>query len=136
MSGAGLVFYFAGSLLTTFFTGSIDDPTGIQTIGLLRIVAFSMPFLALVMILNGALRGSGDTLWPLLFTFLGFVGVRIPGACLLAWESIEIPLLGISIAGFGLGVAGAWYAMVADVVFRSLLVVFRFWQGGWQKIKI
>lgn len=136
MSTAGLVFYFGGSLLTTFFTGSIDDPTGLQTTGLLRIVAFSMPSLALVMILNGALRGSGDTLWPLLFTFLGYIGVRIPGACWLAWESVEIPLVDISIAGFGLGVAGAWYAMVADVVFRSLLVVFRFWQGGWRKTKV
>ena len=47
-----------------------------------------------------ALRGAGDTAWPLAFTFLGFVGVRLPLAWMLAihWQW---------------GIAGAWYAMVA-----------------------
>ena len=70
------------------------------------------------------------------FTFIGFLGVRIPGAYLLAWDEIGLPLGDWAIPGFGLGVIGAWYAMVADVVVRSVLVVVRFWHGGWKRIAV
>jgi putative MATE family efflux protein len=136
MASAGLVFFFGGGWLTAFFTGSSLDPTAQLTTRLLRIVAWSMPSLAIVSILTGALRGAGDTRWPLLFTFIGFVGVRLPGACLLAWEEVAIPLTGISIPGFGWGVMGAWYAMVADTVLRSILVLIRFFQGGWKNVRV
>ena len=42
-------------------------------------------------ILTGGLRGAGDTRWPLAITFIGLLGLRIPGACLLAWDHIAIP---------------------------------------------
>lgn len=35
--------------------------------------------------------------------------------------------------GMGWGVEGAWYAMTADVIVRSVLVSLRFWHGGWYK---
>jgi Na+-driven multidrug efflux pump len=90
---------------------------------LLRIVSVAMPPLAILQVLTGALRGAGDTAWPLLFTFLGFLAVRLPLAYLLAihWHW---------------GVAGAWYAMVADMIFRCALVVFRFLHGGWKKVEV
>jgi len=106
------------------------------TIRLLQLVAFSMPSLALMIILSGALRGAGDTRWPLIFACVGLLGIRIPLALWLAQDQIHLPLLGLEIDGWGLGVIGAWYAMIADVVLRSLMITARFWHGGWQRIKV
>ena len=133
---AALVFYFAGAWLAGFFTGDIHDPTAMAAGKLLKIVAFSTPPLAVVMVLTGALRGAGDTRWPLVVTFLGLIAVRLPLACLFAWESFHIPGIDITITGFGLGVAGAWWAMVIDVVLRSVLLIFRFWQGSWKTMTV
>src|SRR2546423_6535004 len=44
----------------------------------LRLIAFAMPALACVIIFTQALRGAGDTRVPVLVSWLGFLGVRIP----------------------------------------------------------
>jgi putative MATE family efflux protein len=135
MTAAGLVLFFAGESLAVVFVGERDE-TAILVGHLLKIVALSCPPLAVLMVTSGALRGSGDTAWPLAFTFIGLVCVRIPGACLLAWDEVPLPLVGVSLPGLGLGVAGAWWAMVADVTLRSLLAAGRFAQGGWKWVKV
>jgi len=135
MTLAGLVLFFAGDRLAVLFIGRQNE-TAILVGQLLKIVALSCPALAVLMVLSGALRGSGDTAWPLAFTFIGLVGVRIPGACLLAWDEVPLPLMDVSLTGLGLGVAGAWWAMVADVAIRSLLAAARFTQGGWKRVKV
>lgn len=136
LTAAALVFYFAGASLAGFFTGDVNDPTAVAAGELLKIVAYSTPPLAVVMVLTGALRGAGDTRWPLAATFVGLIVVRLPLACLFSWETIAIPGIDIAITGFGLGVAGAWWAMVIDVVLRSALLVFRFWQGSWKAMSV
>ncbi|MEQ8791461.1 MAG: MATE family efflux transporter [Pirellulaceae bacterium] len=136
MSGAGLLFFFGGGPITGVFTHDSDPATRDLTIRLLRIVAVSEPFLAATMILTGALRGAGDTRWPLLFTLVGFLGVRIPAALVLSLDVVHLPLLEVVLPGYGLGVIGAWYAMVADIVVRSVLVSARFWHGGWMRTEV
>lgn len=136
MTFAGTVFFFFGRNLTALFTGDWNDPTGIETAQLLRIVAFSMPALAIVMIITGALRGAGDTKWPLINTLVGFVVIRIPLACWMAWDEVSIPALNFSIEGCGWGVIGAWYAMMIDLFLRSLFVGLRFAHGGWRKARV
>lgn len=136
LTSAGILFYFCPESLTAFFTGSADNPTAIITSSLLQIVALSMPFLAVLMIITGGLHGAGDTRWTLAITLTGFLLVRLPLACLLAWEQVPIPFLGIEMEGWNLGVQGAWYAMLADVILRSLLTATRFWHGGWTKIQV
>jgi Na+-driven multidrug efflux pump len=89
-----------------------------------------------VIIMTGALRGAGDTLWPLLFSIIGLLGIRIPIAYFLCWEEIHIPLTDLVVTGMNLGVIGAWYAMVADIVVRSMMVFARFLHGGWQTIRV
>jgi Na+-driven multidrug efflux pump len=135
MTAAGFVLYFGGESLASFFTGS-PNPTSELTGKLLKIVALSCPSLAILMVLSGALRGAGDTRWTLAITFIGLVGVRVPGACLLAWDEAPLPLTDLAIPGLGLGVAGAWYAMVADVILRSVLMTGRFLQGGWKTVRV
>ena len=95
-----------------------------------------MPALAVMMILTGALRGAGDTRWPLVFSLIGFLGVRIPAAYFLALPQVELPALQLVIAGCGLGVVGTWYAMVGDLCVRALLMIARFVQGGWQQVAV
>ena len=135
MTAAGVFFFVGAEPLAGFFLGESNAQVIPISGQLLRIVSFAMPPLALSMVLTGALRGAGDTRWPLAITFVGFLGVRIPLAYLLAQDSVDVPLLG-PISGWGLGVVGAWYAMVADVWVRCLLVVVRFAHGGWKRTEV
>jgi Na+-driven multidrug efflux pump len=47
-----------------------------------------------------------------------------------------LPLIDVVLPAAGLGVAGAWYAMIADVILRSLLAAGRFVHGGWQATRV
>jgi putative MATE family efflux protein len=135
MVSAGAVMFLGADWLAAFFTGGQSE-TARSTAPLLRIVSVAMPSLALSMILTGALRGAGDTRWPFVFTVIGFMGLRIPLAAILAWDHVPLPLVESGLPGMSLGVQGAWYAMVIDVIARSVLVVWRFWQGGWKHVKV
>jgi putative MATE family efflux protein len=135
MSLAGMLFLFAGENLAQFFIGHPTSLT-LQAGELLKIVACGCPALALLTVLTGGLRGSGDTRVPLLITFIGLVGVRIPLACFLAWDFIPLPLTGSSLPALGLGVGGAWLAMVLDAWLRSQLALWRFMHGGWTRVKV
>jgi Na+-driven multidrug efflux pump len=135
MAAAGAFFYLAATPLAAFFRG--DHPGEVVPLAaeLLRIVAYAMVPLALMMVLVGALRGAGDTRWPLVLNLLGIVLLRVPLAIYLAYDVITLPLVG-TVPGAGLGVVGAWYAAVADIVLRCLLLIARFRQEGWQKIEV
>lgn len=122
MSIVGLLFFLFPAPFVRLFV-----PTDTEVIGLasmcLRIVAFSEPFFALVMVYAGALRGAGDTLWVMVYTIISVWVVRIGLAYIFA-----------NVLGWGL--AGAWWAMNIDIVLRALLLWRRFVSGEWQKIKI
>ncbi len=136
MGIAALGFFFYGRELAAIFTGDFDHPTTILAGKLLAIVAISTPFLASLQVFNGALRGAGDTRFPLLVAFIGLAGLRIPLAMYFAWEAIDIPALGIHIKGLNLGAPGAWWAMCIDVAVRASLISARFFQGGWKKVEV
>ncbi len=123
MVTAGVIFYVFAEPLVRLLV-SADKVEEINTAyPLLKIVAFATAPLALTMILSGALRGAGDTRWPFAIGMAGMLGVRIPLAHLAVYH-------------YHLGIQGAWWAMVVDLWIRCLLVAWRFWQGGWQKIKV
>lgn len=136
MSLCGVAFFvFAPQFAGIFLPGSGNE-VGRTAATLLRVSAISMPPLAVTIVLTGALRGSGDTRWPLLFTLIGFLGIRIPLAYYLAYEWIELPLVGLGVGGCGLGVIGAWYAMITDIFVRCALVSARFLHGGWRGVRV
>jgi putative MATE family efflux protein len=134
MSLAGVVFYHFGGHLAEFFNGGQADDVTQLAAALLKIIAFGTPFHATLMVFTGGLRGAGDTRWPLLITFAGLCGIRLPLAALLAWP--EVSLGPLTIPGLGWGVQGAWTAMVSDLIVRALLIVCRFQLGGWRQIKV
>jgi putative MATE family efflux protein len=90
----------------------------------LRTIAAVMPWLAAAIIFTGCLRAAGDTRVPVLFTWIGFLGVRIP--------------LGYFLTGpfVGWGIFGIWLAMNADIVIRGTLLFWRFAGGKWKRIRV
>lgn len=73
-------------------------------------------------ILAGALRGAGDTRWPLYSTFIGVWGIRV----VLAKVFIKM----------GWGLTGAWLAQGCDQVFRSIFIYQRYNSGRWKKMRV
>ena len=71
---------------------------------------------------------------PVLFTWTGFLLVRIPLAYLLTQPDIAVPILGHYLAGNRL--LGAWLAMFADLLVRGALILHRFAGGRWQTIHV
>lgn len=135
MVAAGTVFYFAATPLASFFLGGPDSEVVPLAARLLRIIAFAMAPLAILMVLIGALRGAGDTRWPLALNLIGVVFVRVPLALFLAHSVVRLPG-GIALAGAGLGVVGAWYAALVDIVARCGLLMARFRHDAWQRIDV
>jgi putative MATE family efflux protein len=136
MTCAGAVMFFFPEALARIFIHADKQSIIELTSRLLPIVGAAIPAFALATVLTGALRGAGDTRLPLAITFVGLVLVRIPMAYILAYETIELPLVGVSLVGWGLGVVGAWYAMVVDIVVRTALILLRFFHGGWKRIEV
>jgi putative MATE family efflux protein len=125
MSLMGAVFFaLAVPMLGLFCPQPAQQPIIAAGVPVLRLVAFGMPALGSCLILAAALRGAGDTRLPMLITWLGFFGVRIPLATLLTHEP------------FSLGLFGAWLAMFADMHVRGLLVLWRFASGRWKHLRI
>jgi putative MATE family efflux protein len=133
---AGAIFYVAATPLASFFLGGRPSEVVPLAAQLLRIVAYAMAPLGLVMVLVGALRGAGDTRWPLALNLLGIVLLRVPLAYYLSHDTVPLPFVDSSLAGAGLGVVGAWYAAVIDIVARCLLLMARFRHDAWQRIDV
>jgi Na+-driven multidrug efflux pump len=74
-------------------------------------------------VLSGALRGAGDTAWVMYIT----------GGS--AW-AIRVVLTYLLVNALGLHLPGAWYAMVLDLIFRSILFQWRFRTGKWKEIRM
>lgn len=133
MGAASVMFYYFGTQLVGLFLDASQEDVAQQAGRLLQIAAFGMVPLAVTMILSGALRGAGDTRWPLLFTLIGLLAVRIPLAYLFTrpdWYLFGHP------EWFDYGIVGAWYAMMIDIFVRCLLVGWRFLQGGWKRVVV
>jgi Na+-driven multidrug efflux pump len=133
---AGIIFYVAAVPLAAMFLKGQSEEVIPLAAHLLRIVAYAMAPLALLMVLVGALRGAGDTRWPLVLNLIGIVFFRVPLALFLAHSTIHIPFIDYTIQGAGWGVVGAWYAAVTDIVVRCVLLMLRFRHDAWQKIDV
>jgi putative MATE family efflux protein len=121
---AVVFFLLAPVMFFVFCPRPEQAPVIAEGVPVLQLVAFAMPALASCIIFTYALRGAGDTRIPVLFTWIGFLGVRIPLAYWLTSSSV------------GLGLWGAWLAMFADLVVRGAFFLHRFASGRWQSIRV
>ncbi len=136
MSAMGVVFHqLATPMFGLFCPRPEQAPIMATGVPVLQLVAFSMPALASVIILTSVLRGAGDSRYPLLFTWIGFLGVRLPLAAALSMDTVDLPFYGPA-AGFGMGLYGCWVAMQADIHVRGLLFLGRFHGGSWLKTEV
>ncbi len=132
MSGMGVIFFVLAEPMFGLFCPLPSQKPIIEAgVPVLRLVAFAMPPLACCIILTQALRGAGDTLVPVAFTWTGFFVVRIP----LAWW-LTTHTLSLGTWTFQPGLMGAWTAMFADILVRGVFFLLRFRFGRWEQIKI
>lgn len=126
--GVGAWLYVGAEGFVDLFLGGGKPGVAAEGVPVLRIVAFAMPALATIAVLNGALRGAGDTRWPWGIVLVGYLAVRLPLTYWFLWPA--------DAGGLGLGLRGAWLAMLADLCARGGLVAARFLQGGWMKVRV
>lgn len=121
MCGMGVIFLLFPRQLIMLFN---RDPEIVRLGAIcLRLEALAqLPFSA-SMVLTGALRGAGDTVWPLIIAATGMWPVRL-----------GLALLFIKV--FDLGLVGAWSAMVIDLWVRGIITFLRFRSGRWKEIKV
>ncbi|EGO63889.1 MATE family efflux transporter [Acetonema longum] len=118
MSGLGFVFIFFSQPLTRLF---IQDPAVIAWgSACVMIAAAEQPTLALYYVMAGALRGAGDTKWPMYVTAVGVWLVRIP----LVYLFIEV---------WGYAITAAWWITALDFLLRSAVMWHRFRAGKWKE---
>jgi putative MATE family efflux protein len=121
MAVMGLVFLFAGEPLLRIFT---DDPEVLR-IGVpsLQVIGAASPLWSVAIVLSGALRGAGDTRFPMWITLITGWLIRVPFGY----------LFGITL---GLGLPGIYVGTFADAVVGSLLAAWRYRRGAWRSVKV
>jgi len=115
----GLIVFFAEPIARFM----IDDPEVVRlTVVFIYILGAMQPLMAIEFTLGGALRGAGDTRFPLLTTITGLVIVRGSVAGLFLWQ--------------GLSVEWIFAALIVDYVVKALMLMSRFRRGQWKTIEI
>jgi putative MATE family efflux protein len=136
MTVMGLIFFILAPWMFAFYCPEPEQRPIIDAgVPVLRLVAFAMPALASSIIFTAALRGAGDTRVPVLFTWIGFLCVRIPLAYVLSFPQVDLGALGI-VPGADLGLFGAWLAMFADLHVRGAFFLGRFAGGKWKLMRV
>ena len=116
-----VAFFFFGSQIVWLYN---DDPQIVDLgASILKLVAFMQPLQSSQFILAGGLRGAGDTRATAIITFITVLLVR-PGIAMLL------------IYVFHWGLEGAWIALVADQLLRTILVFARYQSGKWKNAKL
>ncbi len=108
----------------TIISWIAPDPAVIeQAVGPLRLAGLGQPLLAMAFILVGALRGAGDTTWPL--------GMRVVSTWI-----VRVPLMVALLAWTEWGLFAIWLAMFADFAMQGALSFARFRGGRWKHIQV
>lgn len=112
-----MMFVFAEQLAALF----IDDAQVVQWGALcVMISVLEQPTLAVCFVLGGALRGAGDTKWPMYITTTGVWLVRLP-------------LVYLFIGVWGYDITAAWYITAVDFLLRGIILWWRFDSKKWAK---
>ena len=110
----------------------VDDGTPAETVDeLVRIGAIVMiaaavfqVFDAMAIVMSGALRGAGDTVWP------GVATIVLSWGCI-----VGLGHLFLEVAP-GMGAAGPWTGAAAFIILLGTVLTARFLSGKWKTIKL
>jgi putative MATE family efflux protein len=101
----------------------IDDPEVVRlTVVFIYILGAMQPLMAIEFTLGGALRGAGDTRFPLLTTITGLVIVRGGVAGVFLWLEFAVEWI--------------FAALIVDYIVKAIMLVTRFRRGRWKTIEI
>jgi len=115
-----IVLFFFGYDVALLYT---DEPEVARAAAnALKILAIMQPMQSTQFILAGALRGAGDTRWPLYSPAIGIWGIRVV-------------LVHVFIA-MGMGLMGAWVAQLCDQAFRAVFIYSRYKSGAWKHTRV
>ena len=120
-TSAGALFVLIPGFLLGLFTNS--SAVQIAGIGALAVVGLGQPAQAVIFALGGALRGAGDTRFPLI-------------ASVVSWFLIRLPLAYVLGFPFGMGLTGIWLAVTVDYFVRAALLALRFRSGAWARVRV
>jgi putative MATE family efflux protein len=121
MSAAGIcIFLFAEPIARLF----VADPEVVaDAVSFIHCLAAAQPLMGTDFTLGGALRGAGDTRFPLVAVFVAFYGCRL-GFAYLATFWLHLSIFWV------------WFALMPDYLARSLLKGYRFRSGRWKTIAV
>lgn len=119
MIGLSIIMAWFAEELATFM---ISDPEVISlTVVFIYVICLAMPMMACDFALAGALRGAGDTRFPLMATFVGIIlGRLVP-----AWFCTHL----------GLSVYWIFGVMVLDYSLKAVLLVYRYRSRKWLDLR-
>ncbi len=117
MGALGVAFLFLRNPLAVAFAG--DARIAESLAPFMMMLAIAQPFMGAHFTLAGVLRGSGDTVTPLVGAAVGNWGFRVPLAALAAHA--------------GAGLSWVWAALVADHLSRMLINGSVFVLGPWDQ---
>jgi putative MATE family efflux protein len=112
------LFFVPGHLVALF------DPTArVVDLGsaFFAIVAPSLVFLPLGVVLSRSMSGAGYTFWPMVISVTVLLGVRVPMAWLLSQT---------------MGMQGIFWAIAVPVVLEGVMMTGLFLVGGWKRKKV
>ncbi len=122
MGSVGLMIVILAVPLAGWF-GAAGEATTTLTVTFIYILGAAQPLMALEFALGGALRGAGDTRFPLLAILIGLFVFRLGGALLIAE-----PLFGT--------VTAVWCCLLADYAVKAALLSWRFASGRWATVRV
>ena len=114
----GLAVALLAEQISSVMTG--DEIVAELTVTFVYILAAVQPLMAIEYVLTGALRGAGDTRFPLFVTIGGLIGVRIGLATTFAL--LEMPVTWISAS------------LIGDYVLKGVMLLWRFQSGRWKYV--
>jgi putative MATE family efflux protein len=121
MSGLGLLIVAFARPMARLF---IDDPEVIEdAVMFIQVLGAAQPLMAIDFTLGGALRGAGDTRFPLWSVLIGFYVCRL-GFAYTVTEVLDLSLFWL------------WFAVVGDYIARALLKGLRFRSGRWKTVSV
>ena len=97
-----------------------DEKVAQITAQFLLALALLQPLMAIDFVLGGAMRGAGDTRFPLIAGLVTILGVRVPLAALCTW--LELPVWCV------------FSVFIADQLVKSVMIIVRYRRKRWMKV--
>ncbi len=120
---SALVSLFVTPRVLSFFFRELNPESISHARDFILVLAYAMPLMGMSFPIAGGLRGSGDTMWPLIGSAVGVYGGRILLAALL-YHLFHPPVFII------------WCSMFPDLFLRILIMSLRLKSGKWKRAKV